>query len=329
MVFVVTFADDPDRAALEAYGQWVVGSPWLTTVGADYGVHAGSYGGSAELTANAPDAAMDADIQTLLVNGLGDGSIPRPPGGDSSNAIYLIAYPSHTTVTRSMSGMTFTGCRDFGGYHDMVRRSGLAVAYAVVPSCAGFVMTLNPLENRQYVFSHELIEAATDADPARTPAYSLRDVGPWLVVGGAEVADLCELQSDIYRDGSNVAASVWSNVAAMMPSANPCLPSDPSQAYFNTSATPADTQLVMPGGSVTLQLRGWSNMPGVSWRLSARATGDFMPTLQLSTMTMQDGGTGTLQITVPASAPTFHQSVIYLYSQIGTRYFIWPIVVQT
>ena len=175
-LITVTFANDPRAAAFEAYAQWLVGSSWLTTVGADYGVGAGNVAGVAHRPETPLATMTSADIETYLADGITDGSIPRPAAPATlADALYIVYYPSTTSITTTfVNGIMKSSCVDFGGYHGEVHHAGLDFAYSAIPDCGGNLQGLTADETTEMIVSHEVIEAATDAAPISAPAWQLR-----------------------------------------------------------------------------------------------------------------------------------------------------------
>ena len=306
----VTFADDADRDALDAYGSWIVGSTWLVTVGNEYGVGDGSTEAPVHRAENAPDAITDDQVVDMLYAGLADGSIPAPSSGDLSQTLYLFHFPTKTIVT---AGST-TSCTDFNGYHASARRAGKEVAYAVVADCPSTTAsTLTDLQRREITTSHELIEAATDPVPGNRPAFRLARTDPWRVFG-VEVADLCERADErgVWREGTNVAQKSWSNVAAK--TGDPCVPNAPLGPYFNVGTTNDVTPRVSPGSSTTVELVGWSTGAVGDWEVQAAAGGAVKPTLSFSSSTINDGRTTKLTVGIPADAAPGSAARIVVFS---------------
>jgi hypothetical protein len=164
------------------------------------------------------------------------------------------------------------------------------------------------------------------------PAWSFDPgtVDPWVLASGNEVGDLCILEPAVVREAGFVATPVWSNAAAMLGSVNPCIPADTTTVFYDTSPTPPDVQFVDPGATVTFTLEGFSSAATTPWTLATNARGAFMPTMHLSSTQMNNGGTATLDVTVPATAPHRATTVVYVYSERSPmQYRIWPIVLMT
>src|SRR5262245_16902638 len=74
----IFFAGDPDVDALTQFSHWIIASRWLTAVGAEYGVGAGSVLGPVQRSDAPPSSISDRQIIDLVFAGLADGSFPKP-----------------------------------------------------------------------------------------------------------------------------------------------------------------------------------------------------------------------------------------------------------
>ncbi len=338
-IVTVTYANDPQRVAAEQTSSYLATSPWLSAVGAEYGVGLG-INVNLELPGSAPttieDSAIQALVQSLVVsmmapdpdggvtatevsgsldggtvdggpdgwNGLGDSGPPvRMP-----DAIYMMFFPSTTAVTWNGVNMcSFSG----GGYHGQtaLQAGGQAFAYAVITECAsGGVNFITAV-------SHELIEAATDPSLG-DPAYYLTDpYSPWATVGG-EVGDLCSFLAPQWSEGGFAGIQrVYSNASAKA-GGDPCLPS--SAPYYGTDVEPPSAQALAAGTSMVYGVNGWSTGPVGNWKLSTSiytaSPSGFQPTVSLSATSMNNGGVATLTVGVQSGAASGSYSLLLLYS---------------
>jgi len=335
---LITYANDPNRATLEAHARWLVGSSWLTDVGAEYGIGTGSVLATIHRTDDAPPTTTTAEIEALLQAGVTDRSLP--PGSDNSyaNVLYVIYFPIGTTITDSDLG---TSCVSYGGYHTEISNGGNPFAYAVIPTCHDFNPALTDIETEEEAMTHELIEAATDARPMTHPAFAFTTsfpYSPWLFVG-AELADLCALHvgpTAYVRDPSGfVASRVWSNAAAMANDRDPCVPIPAAAAatpYYQVSIAPGTAQVVTPGTSVTFDLTAWSTGPmgpfGIYAEAATAGAGMFMPTVSVDRMTVRSGDHATLTVGVPVGTPSQAYTLIYVETYLTpSDYNSQPVVV--
>lgn len=292
----IFFAGDPDVDALTAFSQWIATSQWLAAVGAEYRVGSGSVLGVVRLAAPAPAAIADGEILDLLFAGLADGTIPQPAAGEPG-VLYMVHFPAHTVVTDRGA----TSCIDFGGYHASARRGGVELAYAVLPSCPGFIAGEPDLAIRELVSSHELIEAATDPVPVNHPGFSIKDpISPWLVLG-AEVADLCTRNdaSGAWAEAGFVAQRSWSNAAAAA-GIDPCVPGQQTP-YFTVAAALRSVPRIPPGKSRSMDLTGYISGAGDDfvWQIGSAPLGNDEVALTLSRDTLHAEQTATLIVGVP------------------------------
>ena len=321
-IVVITYADDTSRSDDEDYAAWMVHSDWLTNVGREYGVTAGDIVANVRLTQNAPIMTSSTTIEHVLGSGVLDGTFPQPTAG-LTDTIYVVFFPSTSTIQLTDMGTTSTSCSEFLGYHSSFRVGTAVVPYAVVATCPDVG---NPTQNLQVTVSHELIEAATDLDPLGMPAlqFTLDTQSAWIALGG-EVADLCE--GDDLFDGTHWAARVWSNQAVRTGSSDPCVPLDTSQPYFNVSSSPDASRAVNPGDTVVFPLVGWSTARMADWDLALTPTGTLVAPMSLSTMRMNNGRTATVTVNVPMDAPSGSYAGILVYSmRSGTDYHVWPLL---
>lgn len=332
---VITFADDPDRASHEAYARWIVSSRWLGATGAEYGVGPGTLLGIVERVEPAPGAITGDEIEALLATGIADGSLPTPPGGSLDEALYVLTFPPRTRITSDLTGVS---CESFGGYHDeALARDGRTFAYAVIPSCAVGTAWLSELEVEQEAFSHEVIEAATDAHPFTSPAFQFdaHDPAPshWLFAG-AEVADLCQYRSGpagLTREDGFVACRVWSNAASMLNDRDPCVPADPGAPFATVSITPATVQVASPGERVTFDVLAWSTVLTPPLDVVAFAGAEsaltFAPEVALDRPVLRNGDHATLTVGVPIGAPSGTFGLAYVQVTRGDDLDYVPVAV--
>jgi hypothetical protein len=327
-VVTITFDGYPLRDTVEAYNDWIVGSDWLLAVGADYGVGLGVSDPATmhfHIADVAPTAITDDEIGTWLLREINDGVIPSP-SATLTEPLYAIFYPETTKI----SGQVGTSCKEYGGYHTSTHQRTTQYAYAVLPTCDYRGSASEKLKNLELAMSHELIEAATDPYPEVQPLFTIADyTTPFYFVPG-EVGDLC-VGNDM-KVGSNWVQRSWSNSAAAS-NHDPCVPYLPGAGfYYNVTATPNETVVAVPGQVVTYQLKAWSSGPLQSWYVRAdRSTGTFDPLPDLNgqqAISMVNGDTATLTLTIPADARPNDYAVVEIYSSLNNAsYSSWPVAV--
>jgi hypothetical protein len=314
----ITFAADPNSATDGAFGDFVVGSTWLETVGADYGLKSATQIKKVVLTQTAAATVKDADIQALIASKIKDGTLPSGP------SLYLVYYPPGTVVQSAFGGAdtcTSVGNAAIGGYHWEGKSGTTPFAYAVVPTCKN-----EALADIQASASHELLEGATDPFPSTKPAWVLTDTtNPWSALDG-EVGDFCELLTT--TEGGYSLQQIWSNSAAKANDRDPCIPSPP-EPFYNATATPGTVKSLAAGQSFTFEIKGWSSAPVAPWMLSADAGGSsFDPKPTLDATTLQNGQSAHLTISVPAGTASKASALIFVTSSRSlTDFSIWPVVV--
>jgi hypothetical protein len=98
-LITVTFAGYSLRSEVEAFGDWLVQSNWLETVGAEYGAGAGTHVAKIALADPAPARITDAELQALLAQRIADQSLPAPPS-DVSDHLYAVYFRRRARWTR-------------------------------------------------------------------------------------------------------------------------------------------------------------------------------------------------------------------------------------
>jgi hypothetical protein len=327
----IVYAGFAESATMSAFGDWIVGSSWLMTVGHDYGVGPGSHVTHVVLPGPAPAQVSDLDVQALLQSKLGDGTLPSAAGADAggdAGYLYMIFYPPSTQTGSFLDGpstCTQQSATSFiGGYHWETESGAYHVPYAVIPTCSSGSL-VEGASDLEASASHELIEAATDPFPDSAIAYGLTDLtDPWVYTAG-EVADLCEGLTT--QEAGFTAQRVWSNSAAAA-GASPCVPAS-SEPFYDVSPSPSQTQVVAAGGHVTFTLTGFSTTAAAPWALTLfPGPSSFTPTTTLGASMINNGQTTTLTVTVPAGTPSNGYAAIFVTSSRSAADFTyWPVAV--
>jgi hypothetical protein len=279
----ITFQGDPLQAQEDAFiTQVVAATSYWSGATAEYGVGPLSAQPPVHLSETAAAMLMDSDVQQWLTTKInGGGGFPQP----DANTMYVIFYPSGTTVTMGSASL----CQQFQGYHsDYQITPGQFVMYSVVGQCPPPVMGLAEIDEVSAETSHELIEMATDPLPFDMPAYQQVDADHrgWAIVGGGgEIGDLCApFPNSFYKPTgvTSLVQRVWSNAAAAA-GHDPCEPQGASP-YFNSAPVLTDTiqvtnsplgnfttkgAMIPVGSSKTIELDLYSDAPTSGpWKVS-------------------------------------------------------------
>lgn len=241
-VLPITFAGDANATDISAFfTQFAQSTAWATQT-AEYGIGPLTVLPAAQLSAAAPPALADGDLQTLLTKNL-TGAAPAWGPPDPST-IYAFFVPAGSIVD---DGTGAKSCDLFDGYHAAATvgavngAGGVSVAYFVVVQCPGFDgPDVTDLQQLTVAASHETIEAVTDPSPdpyQGNPAYLQTDDSHivWSYTTGGEIADMCEIADTFLwtpPDMTYAIQRVWSNAAAAA-GHDPCV-GQPTTPYYQT-----------------------------------------------------------------------------------------------
>jgi hypothetical protein len=316
----ISFAGYVYEPSMQAFGDWIVTSSWLTGLCSDYRCAAGAHLQRIVIPQQPPPVVTRPDIESFLTTAMQNGVVPRPPTHDN-DWMYLVYYPKTTRI----DAPGFTGC-ETDGYHWYVDDGQARWAYAPIPDCsAANSFGWTPIEFIEENASHELIEAITDPYPT-APAFELDDpANPWSTLYG-EIGDLCV--STITQSGEFHATRAWSNSAASA-GRDPCQPA-PEDVYFNVGAPASVT--VAAGGSVSFHVTAWSTAPRAAWHvLAVRGwQGSFDPAPRASATTVNNGDDVTVTATAPdgVASGAIGSVVLYSYDTPTGPYAMWPVLVH-
>jgi hypothetical protein len=282
----ITFSNYRWRTEVEQMGDWIVNSDWLKTVGADYGVGAGTHR-AVRLPSPAPATLADADWRAELPRLIADGTLPSP----GPNTLYMLYLRNaDTEYTGNALG---TACSNYGGFHAEITDGALSFPYAVVLTCAPFGL-YGELDHTISLASHELIEAATDPFIFTKPAFVLDQ--PLFQEG--EVADLCEGHQG--RENGYYYQRIWSNRAAAA-GGDPCVPAS-NDPFFRIDASPQVRQLAA-GETAEFVFTAWSTAATPALEaFVAYEGGNFIPRVR-NPFTGMDEPLGSGLVTRFAAAP--------------------------
>ncbi len=239
------------RTDIDAFLSKLPGSTYWPTTVTEYGVGDLTILPSVVTSVSSGTAQSDSTIPGLLAQVFAaDGAALGTPSGDT---IYLLLFPSTTTITAQGQVM----CTDTGpsGYHTEYTLNGTSVAGIVLPACMTYAgdSTLTGVQALTPTISHEIIESATDPFTTTRPAYF--DVDDrhaiWSVaINGGEVADLCENETPDLITPDDIGYPVqriWSNAAANA-GQSPCVPVPPGELFFIAVPSLPDQVLVSRAG---------------------------------------------------------------------------------
>jgi hypothetical protein len=323
----VTFAGYRFASKVQAFGDFLVGSNWLASAGAEYGVGDGTHVARVMLDEVAPAVVTAADIRRLLVARIDAGVLPA---GD--DFLYVVYFPASTEVDM------FAGdgsCAAGYGYHEGVLTAAHRFAYAAIPDCSAF----DPhIAYESILFpdaSHEIIEAATNPFPIDDPAYWLgAPSDPWSQFGG-EVADACAGLN--VEEGGFALTRVYSNAAAQRGD-DPCQPAG-GEVYFGASPS-RNVYTGAPGDVLHIPLHAWATGSIASWNVTATRGYDsaFAVHPALNATHARPGQSLVLTVTIPATARRGSVGSVFVssfatwpdpvpYSLLAFPRFDWPVAI--
>jgi hypothetical protein len=282
----VTFAGYEFQKEMEDFGAFLAGSQWLKTIGAEYGVGAGT-SVNARLPDQPPPTLDKASLASLLSARIDDGTLPAP----DVNTLYVV-YTSSVTWFQEADGSI---CSGFHGNHQASGTSsqGTHFGFLVVPDCFGEldVLTVDASQNVADAVVDPLLDSYRMAQPSPASSPSFQGAG-----------DACQTVATVSEGGHPLGRS-WSNANATR-GANPCIPAIDGEVYYGLTASAGLVQMAAPGTTVTIDLTGWSDGAVNPWVLVAvPAASDFDPAMLLSASTVTNGGHVTATFNVPQASP--------------------------
>jgi hypothetical protein len=263
VIVTITFPGESHAAELERFGDVLGSSAYWHDIVDEYGVKAATSGAGnhVRMPQHLSSDMSQIAFEQWIVDQVKASPSPWPaPTTDTLFVFYAAQGTSFVDDECAQSP---------GGYHGSVIVDGQAVSFAVVFECKGDV-----LDDTTLISSHEIAEAATDADPQGTPAWI--GLGPdvaWELLQNFsdENGDMCENeQPDMARlDGQDPfgVQRQWSNKSAAL-GRDPCVPA--AGPYFG--ATPLDPQEIV---EVALSAVGLADRKGKVFRLEPGQTKSF------------------------------------------------------
>jgi hypothetical protein len=349
--FVPVFFSNDDAAtvaSMKDFASKIGATEYWKAATSEYGVGPGTSLAPIDLAETATGTIDDNQIQTWLLGKLNDND-PAWPAPDA-DTVYVLHYPAGVTITLQDQQGTAESCQSFGGYHNNVTldaaHGSLDVAYAVLPRCSNFG-DLQGLDALTGAESHELVEAATDPYPQVNPAYAQTDEAHLIwtfALGGGETGDMCAQLPGAFTTFPEIAYTVqrsWSNASAKA-GHDPCVPTIPGQAYFNSAPVLNDDIIlgfggqkismkgvkIPVGGSKTVEVDLFSDAPtGGPWDVEVMDSSGFMGgskmlDLSLDRTSGQNGEKLHLTINVLKASP-YKAEAFYVISKLNGQANIW------
>ena len=269
----IIYTSDPQKQGITDFATKLAASAYWGQISKEYGVGALTTKAPIILTETPPSTIDDSQIASWLVSKFSsDGARFGTP---DSSTLYIIYYPSSTTVTQGGE----QGCTSFGGYHYETSVGSTPIAYAVLPRCAAFA-GLGGQDVTTFASSHEILEWATDPFPASQPAYMEVDDAHavWSRVFLGELGDLCTQMGDVAIVPADLGFSVqrtWSNVSAKG-GHHPCVPAGKAP-YFTAYPTKPESITARDDFGRTIATQGFKVGVGQSKTIDLTVYADSDP----------------------------------------------------
>jgi hypothetical protein len=324
----ITFKGFPYQSEIQAFGDWIVGSKWLTEIGAEYGVGTGTHIAKLVVDYTPPAVVGISDIEQYIATGISMGVFPQP----DHDTLYVIYYPTTTTP----AGL---GCDGAWWGHTTSLSSPVHFTYAAIPACPPpAIYGWTQLQTIEEDASHEIIEALTDPVPSPTPGWAITDMDDPFYYMGTEIGDLC-VGLTIEESGFT-AQRAWSNTAAAN-GRSPCVPAPSGDVYFSAMTGSNKPLKIAAGKEEKVTLTGWATGARGAWAVAAVPFpgGGFMgtmsPTATLDRSSLAVGGTATLTVGVPAHTKSGTSGIVIVDSltvdsngKATAGPYEWPILVE-
>ncbi len=264
-VVPVFFQDDPNQPGIEDFMTSFAASQYWPEMVAEYGV-GGPLTIDPSVVVGAAPATGD-DFVTLVQSTFGSASTDT-----LAQTIYAFAFQKQQILFTDFG----TSCIDFAGFHTTVAQnagSGSDVPQVIVAldwGCDSSNLALTDLDVETVVYSHEMVEAATDPFP--TTGWGGVDAADaeWELHFGGEVGDMCEAFPRRVYDPPDLGFFIqrtWSNSEAAQ-FHDPCVPHVPDDPPF-FAAIPDEPAVdngvravnVPLGGSTTIEVQFLADGP--------------------------------------------------------------------
>ena len=294
----ITYAGDPLADQIEDFVGSVGCTDYWRSAVSEYGVGEAQMLAPVRLPDAAPATISDNAIGAFLSKQIQAGApgFANPP----DDVIFAVYLPTGTTVELQGSQSCSQSGDSFLGYHSSFSYTGKPISYAVIARCDG-----DEIDDVTNTSSHEFVEASTDPDPERNPAYVSTDsdhIAFSFLGGGGEAGDLC-----VFAQGSSFTPTgypfnvqrTWSN-ASLLGGHNPCVPVEPGPyvvgiveqpdtvAIQNTGITNTTRGIAIPvGGTRTVDVHFHTDDPATTqWAVTALDTSKYLEGVSHLTLTM-------------------------------------------
>ena len=353
-IVTVTFPNEAKASTFEAFGDLITTTHWWDEVAAGYCdksnvcIGHGTNGGHVHVSTAAAktytDSTTPGDASTIkdfIKAHVADGSFPAP----DDNTLYVIYFPTGSTISMKNGTQNASSCQQFGGYHNNVQIGSVQAAYAIIPQCSALLGI-----NVTTAASHEIIEAATDplvGDTTANGYYMDQTRDAWLAVGAGEVGDVCALLQAFgagglgstgpgpheYVESGYTVSKSFSNKSVKENHA-PCVPAA-AGPYF--AVAPEVEKLVLQTGqSKTIELTGFSDGPTSDWDVKVMDMGALsnpfaQPVLGL-TLDAAKANNGTklhLTVKVNGTVDATNGAPYVIIASSGNVVNYWPGIVET
>ena len=329
-VVTITFAGESAGlvARLERFGEAVTRTNWWRTVSEGYCAKAGDCIGEGQPgTAVRLDETLPGDVHA---DELGERLIGHAKAGRfgtiDADTLLLVYLPKGVTLRDAVVPRYCEGGRR--AMHRPLSIDEHAVGLALVPRC-GDEATLTGTA------SHEILEAATNPDPARRGfAFKPKSATAAFLTAGVEPVDPCVL---VLR-GKNRATEhgltmqrAWSNRAAAE-GRDPCVPQVGTAPFVALVPEQPVVHLTIPGEHVKATFEAAASGEVRGWKVSViDLTGtqdaEHYVDVALDRAYVMAGQRVTLTI-VLRKRPPQGQSVVGLVSSVGQSEYLWPLAVS-
>lgn len=326
----VTWDGDPNRAALEDFGDKLTVSGYWKSTTAEYGIGQGTSGAANHLhLAGAPPGRDPSDISAYLRAQLAaaaptDGGAPSGWPVPDDSTTYVVYIPRSAKMNPSTTK------------HSELTVGSMHVPYVLVDE-GGAVAGQSDVDFATAGAGHEIAEVATNPHLSTDPAFGEFDALhlAWKALSqDNEIGDICELYPDAeYRGAGDLPYNLqrlWSNKSAAA-GLNPCVPA-PSEPYYNVAPLGLENVSVFMGAAVSpvsgygyqvpiggnkaIKLGFFSSLPSAAWTITATEGNWFSPasnkrlTIVVDKGTGNNGDVGQITVTANAKAPGDGNAVV-------------------